>query len=307
MFPIRIRRDESVHIGKRNIRLYPDEGRGESALLPRTSRSSRGGFVCHVLNRGHGLSDVFHKDDFSAIVNLMRASREKVPVRLTGFCLVPNHFHLLLWPHHDRDVSRWMRWLMGSHVRRYHRHYQGSGHVWQDRFNALSVQSDGHDLTVLHYQERIPLRAKRVERSHDGEWFSLKPTTRSGPDGLLCDGQILESAQWARHVKGVETEAELKSLRHSLARGTPFGDTARPDENCTRTGAEILASTETQAKVPGLAGMSPVVNFNNPSLRRCTSDLNSPMLTDKERYCDVVHSAGCSSRGPKRYWCSRRT
>ena len=193
--------------------------------MPRTSRASRGGFVYHVLNRGNGRSDVFHKDDdFAAFVNLMREAHAKVPMRLTGFCLMTNHFPLLLWPHEDGDLSRWMQWLMTSHVRRYHRHYKGSGHVWQGRFKAFPVQSDDHYLTVLRYVERNPLRASMVERSQDREWSSLKPTIRSGPEGLLCDGPIVKPAQWTRHVNGVQTDAELKSLRHSLARGTPFGD-----------------------------------------------------------------------------------
>jgi len=55
---------------------------------------------------------------------------------LTGFCLMINHFHLLLWPYEDGDLSRWMQWLMTLHVRRYHRHCKGSGHVWEGRFRA---------------------------------------------------------------------------------------------------------------------------------------------------------------------------
>lgn len=117
-----------------------------------------------------------------------------------------------------------MQWLMTSHVHRYHRHYQSSGHVWQGRFKAFPVQSDEHDLTVLRYVERNPLRANMVERCQDWEWSSLKPTTRSGPEGLLCDGPMLKPAKWTRHVNGVETEAVLKALRHSLARGAPFGE-----------------------------------------------------------------------------------
>ena len=97
--------------------------------MPRTLRASRGGFVDHVLNRGNGHSDVFHQDDdFAAFVSLTREAHEKVPMRLTGFCLLSNHFHLRLWPHEDGDLSRGMQWLMTSHVRRYHQHDQGSGH-----------------------------------------------------------------------------------------------------------------------------------------------------------------------------------
>ncbi|TWU04757.1 transposase [Stieleria varia] len=134
--------------------------------MPGSSRASRGRFVDHVLNRDNGHGDVIHQDDeFATFVNLMREAHEKVPMRLTGFCLMTNHFYLLLWPHEDGDLSRWMQWLMTSHVRRYHRHYQGSGHVWQGRFKAFPVQSDEHYLTVLRYLERNPLRANMVQRT----------------------------------------------------------------------------------------------------------------------------------------------
>ena len=51
-------------------------------------------------------------------MKLMREAQEKVAMRVTGYCLMKNHFHLLLWPHEDGDLSRWMQWLMTSHIRR---------------------------------------------------------------------------------------------------------------------------------------------------------------------------------------------
>lgn len=207
--------------------------------MPRTARASQGGFVYHVLNRGNGRADVFHKDDdFAAFINLMREAHEKVPMRLTGFCLMTGHFHLLLWPHADGDLSRWMQWLMTSHVRRYHRYYKGSGHVWQGRFKAFPVQSDTHYLTVLRYVERNPLRAGMVDRSQDWEWSSLRPTARSAPEGLLSDGPLAKPSQWTRIVNGVQTEADLKSLRQSVARGTPFGETRWQSRTAAQLGLE---------------------------------------------------------------------
>ena len=149
--------------------------------MARTARASQGGYVYYVLNRGNGRGDVFHKDeDFAAFVRLMCEASEKVPMRLVGYCLMTNHFHLVLWPHRDGDLSRWMQWLMTSHVRRYHRHYKGSGHVWQGRFKAFPIQNDEHYLTVLRYVERNSLRANLVEKSQDWEWSSLNPSLRSG-------------------------------------------------------------------------------------------------------------------------------
>jgi hypothetical protein len=67
---------------------------------------------------------------------------------------MPNQFHLVLWPYGDGDVSGWMQWLLTAHVRRYHRHYGGSGHVWQGRFKAFPIQEDEHLLAVLRYVDR---------------------------------------------------------------------------------------------------------------------------------------------------------
>lgn len=64
------------------------------------------------------------------------------------------------------------------------------------------------------------------------KWSGLKPIVRSDPDGLTSDGPILKPAQWTRHVNGMETQAELKALRHSLARGTLFGDTHCETKKC---------------------------------------------------------------------------
>jgi putative transposase len=192
--------------------------------MPRTARASQGGYVYHVLNRGNARSDVFHKpEDFAAFVKLMREAHERVPMRLAGFCLMTNHFHLLLWPHADGDLSRWMQWLLTAHVRRYHRHYGGSGHVWQGRLGAFPVQEDEHYWKVLRYIERNPLRAGLVARSEDWEWSSINPSPRSGPAGLLSAGPLPKRARWTNYVNGIETEAELAALRKSVQRGSPFG------------------------------------------------------------------------------------
>jgi REP element-mobilizing transposase RayT len=88
--------------------------------MPRTARASQGGYCYHVLNRGNARRTVFHKDgDFAAFVKLLRQAGERVPVRLLAYCLMPNHFHLVLWPREDGELSDYMMWLLTAHVRRY--------------------------------------------------------------------------------------------------------------------------------------------------------------------------------------------
>jgi putative transposase len=159
--------------------------------MPRTARASVGGMCYHVLNRGNGRADVFHKDgDFAAFLELMAGANERLPLRILGYVLMPNHFHLVLWPRGDGDLSRWMQWLLTSHVRRYHRHYHGSGHVWQGRFKAFPIEQDEHLLTVLRYVERNPLRANLVRRAEAWAWSSLSWRSTGQRPELLSDRPV---------------------------------------------------------------------------------------------------------------------
>ena len=118
--------------------------------MPRTARGSVGGYTYHVLNRGNARSAVFHKlDDYRAFVEIMAEASVRIPMRILAYCLMPNHFHFALWPRDDGDLSRWMHWLLTTHVRRYLRHYHSSGHIWQGRFKAFPIEGEEHLLTVL--------------------------------------------------------------------------------------------------------------------------------------------------------------
>src|SRR5690349_7313597 len=192
--------------------------------MPRTARASLGNWCYHVLNRGNGRAEVFHQPaDYDAFVGLFEPACERLRMRILGYCLMPNHFHLVLWPYQDGDLGRWMQWLMTSHVRRYHRHYGGSGHVWQGRFKAFPIQEDDHLLTVLRYVERNPLRARLTRRAEQWRWSSLRLRGPSAGPSILSPSPVPLPNNWSQHVHQPQAEAELAALRTSINRGTPFG------------------------------------------------------------------------------------
>ena len=177
-----------------------------------------------MLNRGNGRAEVFHKEeDYAAFVRLMAEACERVPMRVLAWCLMPNHFHLALRPVADDDLSRWMQWLTTAQVRRYHRHYHGSGHVWQDRYKSFPVQPGEHLYIVLRYIERNPLRANLVERAQDWPWSSLRWWRRKDRPAWLVEGPMAHPRDWTRRVNRPETDAKLAALRKSVIRGAPFG------------------------------------------------------------------------------------
>ena len=159
-------------------------------------------------------------------------------MRVAGYCVMPNHFHLLLWPRHDGDLGRWMQWVMTSHVRRHHRRHGGSGHVWQGRFKAFPVQGDGHFLTVLRYVERNPLRAGLAATAEAWEWSSLRWWGSAERPAFLTEGPAERPEGWVGVVDEPMSERELESLRRSVNRGTPFGDPGWVGRIARRLGLE---------------------------------------------------------------------
>ena len=194
--------------------------------MPRTARASRGDVCYHVMSRGNGRAIVFHDEaDYEDFTGLMRKANKRVPMRILASCLMPNHFHLVLWPRGDDDLSRWMHWLLTSHVQRHRLRHGTTGRIWQGRFKAPPLQQDRHLLVVMRYVERNPLRAGLVDRAEDWRWSSLRARTLA-PDGLIDPSPIPLGEDWCDQVNQPLTEQELQAVRTCLRRGRPFGDPA---------------------------------------------------------------------------------
>lgn len=207
--------------------------------MPRSARAAVGGLCYHVLNRGNARAEVFHKpEDYDAFLDLFSPACERLRMRILGWCLMPNHFHLVLRPYDDGDLSRWMQWLMTAHVRRYHRHYHGDGHVWQGRFKAFPIQADEHLRAVLRYVERNPLRAALVERAEQWRWSSLASRMRRPPLRFPAPSPVKLPRNWRDLVNRPQTEAEVVAVRRSLERGTPLGGDVWRRRTADRLGLE---------------------------------------------------------------------
>jgi len=194
----------------------------------------------HVLNRGNGRATVFHGDrDFQDFVMLMAGACMRVKTRVLGFCLMPNHFHMVLWPYEDDDLGRWMQWLMTSHVRRHHSRYDSSGHIWQGRYKDFPVQNDRHLVRVLRYIERNPLRAGLVSDAGDWAWSSHTWWRDSGGPRFLHPTPAVQNRDWPEVVREPQTAAELSAIRECLRRGRPYGEDRWIGSTAERLGLEF--------------------------------------------------------------------
>jgi putative transposase len=194
--------------------------------MPRTARASVGGYCYHIINRGNAQTEVFHTEgDYDAFLKLMHEASQRISMRILAYCLMPNHFHLALWPYHDGDLSRWMQWLLTAHVRRYHTYHESSGHVWQGRFKAFPIEQDDHLLAVLRYIEQNPVRGSLVVRAEEWRWSSAYAGNRQSAPSLDA-GPVPRPTRWLDWVNETIVETDMQRIRQSVNRGAPFGSTA---------------------------------------------------------------------------------
>ena len=171
---------------------------------------------------------IFEKDgDYAAFEDALSEAHEHVPMRMVTYCLMPNHWHFVLWPLKDGDLSTFMHWLTLTHVQRWHAYHNtaGLGHLYQGRFKSFPVESDDHFFTVCRYVERNALRASLADRAEHWRWGSLHRRLSNDPEAtkLLADGPLPFPQDWVDEVNRPQTQPELDAIRRCLRRGCPYG------------------------------------------------------------------------------------
>jgi putative transposase len=193
--------------------------------MPRTARAARSGIRYHVINRGNARAAVFrHPDDFAQFAKYLWRGLAHAPVDIFAYCLMPNHFHLVVRPGADDALARWMHWVTTAYAKWYRRIYAGPGHIWQGRYKAFSIAADAHLLRVVRYVERNALRALLVPAAETWPWGSLHLRCQARDDHGLHPLPIDLPNDWCARVNAPESEDELKVLRASVNRGRPYGD-----------------------------------------------------------------------------------
>jgi putative transposase len=200
--------------------------------MPRVARHAPGGLVYHVLNRAAARLPLFGRDgDYVAFEAVLAEALARCPTRLLAYAVMPNHWHLVLWPRRDGELTAFVRWLTHTHTMRWHAAHgtAGTGHLYQGRFKSFPVQrDDAHYLTLCRYVERNALRANLVARAQDWRWSSLWRRESGTEDAraLLAAWPVDRPADWLARVNRPQTPAEEDALRRCVRRGCPLGDPA---------------------------------------------------------------------------------
>lgn len=196
--------------------------------MARNARVDVGDTVYHVLNRAVGRLRIFTTaEDYRDFLEVLEDAREKTDMRILAFVIMPNHWHLILYPHDDKDMGIFMHQLTNAHTRRVHAKTEttGTGPLYQGRYKSFPIEDDAHLLTVLKYVERNPVRAKLSKRCEEWRWGSawLRTQPFELQNRFIDDAPVTLPKNHTEWINTNEKEETVEQLRNSVRRGTPYG------------------------------------------------------------------------------------
>lgn len=196
--------------------------------MPRAARVDVKDHYYHVLNRASARLVIFDtQEQYSLFEAVLVEARNKYNVDIIAYCCMPNHFHLVLQPRENGELSKFMYWFTMTLTQRWHavEGTTGSGHIFQGRYKAFIIQEDSHLLSVLRYVERNPLRAKLVQRLTDWKYSSFyrRAFGSDKQKSILSDPPVELPNDYTTFVTEPLTAAEIESIRSAINRGTPYG------------------------------------------------------------------------------------
>lgn len=195
------------------------------------------GTVFHVLNRGAFRKRLFESaDDYERFIGLLRDAIERVGLCVFAYCVMPNHFHLVVQPDSDTQLPQFMHWLTGTHAQRWRiaNDTCGDGAVYQARYKAIPVQTDDYFLALARYVERNPVRAGLVARAEEWQWSSLWHRRWGRVEFPLAGWPVERPENWVELVNETPVSLETNQIRGAINRGCALGN-SRWQEEMART------------------------------------------------------------------------
>ena len=196
--------------------------------MPRNARVDVGGEVYHVINRANGRLQIFDTDeDYQLFEHLLLETKELLDMRILAYELMPNHWHLILYPKNDGDLGAFMHRLSNAHTRKVHArtNTNGSGHLYQGRYKSFLVGSENYVLAVIKYTERNAVRAKLVRLCEEWQWGSawrrIYGTVQQKK--LLDQIPVQLPDDYAKWINTAEKLDDLDMIRISTNKSVPYG------------------------------------------------------------------------------------
>ncbi len=166
----------------------------EGFLMPRTKRTVVDGGVYHILNRGHNKDKIFCRaGDFERFKEIINGYKEKFDYELYHYCIMPNHFHLLMKIGKADELSPLMKGICQSYANYYRNTYEHVGYLFQNRYKSIFIEDDSYLLECARYIERNPVRANLADKVSGYPWSSYGHYAGRHRDDFITINPLFET------------------------------------------------------------------------------------------------------------------
>jgi putative transposase len=181
--------------------------------MPRPPRLNESG-TYHVINRGVERRNVFVEEgDYSQFMIYMGDLVTKYGIKIHAFCLMPNHYHILLETVTD-NLSEALKYLNVNYSKYFNNTYQRSGHLWQGRFKSYLILDEIQLWTVAKYIERNPIAANIVASIENYPYQSYTLLRKANhPFYFLIEESHIHSMGISEYREYLDTQLKSESLK----------------------------------------------------------------------------------------------
>ncbi len=221
--------------------------------MPRAPRIDVGGYAYHVINRANARVRIFElEEDYEQFEELLDKGVKRFNMRLLAYCVMPNHWHLVLYPYEDGNLSEFMGWFTNAHTRRWHsiKNSVGYGSLYQGRYKSFICQQEKHLFALLRYVERNAKRANLVERAEKWKWSSVWRRVQGSErqKEMLSSWPIPEPDDYLLLLNKPQSKGEIEDIRRSVSRGCPYGQDVWVEKVARQFGIESTLRSKGRPK-----------------------------------------------------------
>ncbi len=175
----------------------------------------------HIYNRGaHSESIFFEDENYSYLVSLFKKNAERYNIIVAAYCLMPNHYHLVLKERHDGSISSFLKTTFNTYTQAINNRFGTSGTLFQGQAKTKEIATEAYCLRVIPYVHLNPVTAKLVnspaawEFSNYSEWIGKRRSTLI--DSELRYSYFSSPQEYEIYVRDYQLDKESKKLARFL-------------------------------------------------------------------------------------------
>jgi len=191
--------------------------------MPRIARVVVPNYPHHITQRGTNKTNIFIDDeDRGYFLQCLKDSAAKAETKIWAYCLMDNHFHLLLVPINEQGLGKCLHRVTFKYAQYFNQKYGRSGRLWQNRYFSCIVDKNEYLWVAARYIERNPVRAKIAKSAEDWKWSSARFHIKGGSPPVLSNW--LDKSEKAEYRRFVQNEGSEEAIRKATSNGRPLGD-----------------------------------------------------------------------------------